>query len=86
MKQMIILLLLSSVLPSFGIAQEQASPGYLEESERYIFYSPYWFNLHHFLYQDAMLREVQGGSVIDSAKWLSLEADDREVLDQALSR
>ena len=60
-------------------------PGYLGETSYYVFYSHYWFNMHHFFQQEALTSEVSQKSTIPETVWNQLSDPYKEKLNKVIT-
>lgn len=66
------------------MAQEKKE-SYLGSTDLYEFYAPYWFNLHHFLHYESLLRSVADSSIIPQQIWQDMSSHEQTILQAALS-
>ncbi len=52
------------ILCSFFLAKSQSENGLLNETNKYAFYGHYWINLHHFLYNEALVNVSTDSTLI----------------------
>lgn len=85
MKKLLFLLLLFSGLflacevTKNTVPEEQKPAGYLDESQHYQFFSHFWVNMHHFLYNHAKaLSEQPPSEVFETAFWETLSATEKQ--------
>ncbi len=55
------------------------------ESKHFEFFSNYWFNLHHFLYQEALMLKISDKTTLVPEELQSMSADQKSLLDKAIS-
>lgn len=78
-----------SFLISLGLilqAQNSETPkaGYQTQSNLFVFYNLYWFNMHHFLYHEAMMNSVADSTVIGEETLGKISKQESKVLDDAI--
>jgi len=67
------------------IDPKNSDPGFLAESEHFIFYSHLWLNLHHFLYNKALSYSKSGiETAIEQDKWKRLDQNERRIIETML--
>lgn len=64
---------------------ENGDPGFLAESEHFIFFSHMWLNMHHYLYNTALVYRESGiDAAIEPATWERLDPIERRTVEDAL--
>lgn len=53
-------------------------PGYLDSTQLYEFYSHYWFNMHHFAQQEALLNTARDSTIIPEKIWKEMDSPAQE--------
>ena len=59
-------------------------PGYINESKLYTFYSHYWFEMHHFFKQAALIQKVKKESIIPEEVVAKLQASELELFQEVI--
>ncbi|MEM7374518.1 MAG: hypothetical protein AAF587_38355 [Bacteroidota bacterium] len=78
----LLVFLLSS---QFSAISQERGDNYLGSTDVYEFYAPYWFNLHHFLQYEALLRSVVDSSIISKATLQHMSSTEKAALEAAIS-
>ena len=51
------------------------------QSDRYVFYSNFWVNMHHFLYNQSLaIKEAKGDKPIGQFEWKKISSSEKEIL------
>ena len=82
-KIFIMMLLVNGLLTPIR-SQTDQEPGYAEESDLFVFYHPYWLNLHHFLKHHSLPADGLKNPLFSRADWPKLSATEQATLDRAL--
>jgi len=81
------LFFLSSLLSCKSIPNTSTEPsnGYLEETQLFEFYSHFWLNLHHFLYNKAQDYTKKSLPEVFPATWIQLSDSEKMTIKNALT-
>lgn len=78
-------LILMTITSSLFSQTPKMTPGYLDSTQLYEFYSHYWFNLHHFAQQEALLNTARDSSIIPEETWQKLSRPDKEAIEKLIT-
>lgn len=68
-----------------ALTAQPKQPGYLDETDKFEFYGHFWFNMHHFFQQEALIRKVADSTIIQKEILTKLDKKRLNLIDEVVT-